>query len=34
VLPTETGRQACGETGPGRLLDPEKILERIRAALQ
>ncbi len=25
ILPTDVGHQACGDEGPGRLLDPEKI---------
>jgi len=29
ILPTDTGILACGETGPGRLLDPEVIYEKI-----
>lgn len=29
ILPTESGHQACGDEGPGRLLDPEKIFEAI-----
>ena len=32
VLPTDTGHQACGDTGPGRLLDPDKILHEILTA--
>jgi phosphopantothenoylcysteine synthetase/decarboxylase len=31
VLPTDDGHQACGDEGPGRLLDPEKIYEMIVA---
>lgn len=33
ILPTDEGHQACGDTGPGRLLEPEKILHAIRQAL-
>lgn len=29
VFPTDTGELACGETGAGRLLNPEKIFEEI-----
>ena len=29
VLPTAAGDLACGETGEGRMLEPEQILERI-----
>ena len=34
VLGVDTGRQACGDIGEGRLLDPEKILAAIRRALK
>ena len=34
VLGVDTGRQACGDIGEGRLLDPEKICGSIRRALQ
>jgi phosphopantothenoylcysteine decarboxylase/phosphopantothenate--cysteine ligase len=34
VLDTEHGRQACGDIGPGRLLEPEKIHEEIIRALE
>ena len=33
IVPPETGRLACGETGPGRLPPPEVVLEFIRGAL-
>jgi phosphopantothenoylcysteine decarboxylase/phosphopantothenate--cysteine ligase len=33
VLPTESGYQACGDVGPGRLLRPDRIFEEIQAAL-
>jgi phosphopantothenoylcysteine synthetase/decarboxylase len=33
VLPTDEGHQACGDQGPGRLMEPEKILEAIRKCL-
>jgi phosphopantothenoylcysteine synthetase/decarboxylase len=29
ILPVESGHQACGDIGPGRLLEPEKIYEFI-----
>lgn len=29
ILDTDTGYQACGETGAGRLLEPDKIYEEI-----
>lgn len=29
ILDTESGYQACGDTGPGRLLEPGKIYEEI-----
>lgn len=32
VLETDTGHQACGDFGPGRLLDPDLIYEKLRAA--
>lgn len=34
VLGPEAGEQACGETGMGRMLDPEQLLEEIIAAFQ
>ena len=27
----DTGSQACGETGPGRMLEPESLLERLQS---
>ncbi len=33
VLEPDSGAQACGETGPGRLPDPEAIATRVLAAL-
>ena len=33
VLPGESGHQACGETGAGRLLDPDALVARIQEAL-
>ncbi len=33
VLPTDSGHQACGDVGPGRLLEPVEILERIKKTL-
>lgn len=33
VLPTDHGHQACGDIGPGRLLDPEAIHRAISDAL-
>lgn len=33
VLETENGHQACGDVGPGRLLDPEKIHHRLKEFL-
>jgi phosphopantothenoylcysteine decarboxylase/phosphopantothenate--cysteine ligase len=33
VLGTGEGRQACGDVGPGRLLEPEQILEQVREAV-
>jgi phosphopantothenoylcysteine decarboxylase/phosphopantothenate--cysteine ligase len=30
ILYPETGHQACGDQGPGRLMEPEKIYELIR----
>lgn len=29
VLPTAEGHQACGDQGPGRLLEPQEILARL-----
>lgn len=34
ILPTDNGHQACGDIGPGRLLEPEKIFEHIVGAFQ
>lgn len=34
VLPTAVGHQACGDEGPGRLLDPEVIYENILEQLK
>lgn len=34
ILDTEHGHQACGDVGPGRLLEPEKIHAEILKALQ
>lgn len=33
ILPTDTGHQACGDVGPGRLLDPDLIYESIIRSL-
>ncbi|MBF0547030.1 MAG: flavoprotein [Candidatus Riflebacteria bacterium] len=33
ILPTDEGRLACGTSGPGRLLEPEKILLEIMKCL-
>ncbi|WP_334111056.1 flavoprotein, partial [Thermodesulfitimonas autotrophica] len=33
IVPPETGRLACGETGPGRLPPPDTAVEFIRGAL-
>jgi phosphopantothenoylcysteine decarboxylase/phosphopantothenate--cysteine ligase len=33
VLPTAEGGLACGETGPGRMLEPEQIVEAVVRAL-
>jgi len=33
ILPTGEGRLACGEVGPGRLLEPEEVFELIREEL-
>lgn len=33
ILPTVEGHQACGDHGPGRLLEPEEILQLIERAL-
>jgi len=30
VMDTATGRQACGDIGPGRMLEPEEILKLIK----
>ena len=32
VLPTETGHQACGDFGEGRLLNPDQVFEHIVGA--
>jgi phosphopantothenoylcysteine decarboxylase / phosphopantothenate---cysteine ligase len=32
VMGPEAGDQACGETGPGRMLEPQQLLERVVAA--
>jgi phosphopantothenoylcysteine decarboxylase/phosphopantothenate--cysteine ligase len=34
VLGPDAGEQACGETGMGRMLEPEHLLEEVVAALQ
>ncbi len=34
VLPTGDGHQACGDVGPGRMLESDQILEMIRKALR
>jgi len=34
VLPTNSGNQACGDVGPGRMIEPEEILAAIEAALK
>ncbi|MFI4922916.1 MAG: bifunctional phosphopantothenoylcysteine decarboxylase/phosphopantothenate--cysteine ligase CoaBC [Burkholderiales bacterium] len=34
ILGPESGEQACGETGMGRMLEPETLLEDIRANFQ
>ncbi len=34
VVGPAVGDQACGETGPGRMVEPETLLEEIEAALQ
>jgi len=34
VLDVDFGRQACGDVGPGRLLDPERIYEAIKRGLE
>jgi phosphopantothenoylcysteine decarboxylase/phosphopantothenate--cysteine ligase len=33
ILPTDEGHQACGDQGPGRLLDPEEVLKTVRGYL-
>jgi phosphopantothenoylcysteine decarboxylase/phosphopantothenate--cysteine ligase len=33
ILPTEDGHQACGDVGPGRLLDPERILKALNESM-
>jgi phosphopantothenoylcysteine synthetase/decarboxylase len=33
VLPTTSGHQACGDVGPGRLLEPEAIYDHVTQAL-
>ena len=32
ILPPGEGEQACGEIGPGRMMEPEEIVKKIRAA--
>jgi phosphopantothenoylcysteine decarboxylase/phosphopantothenate--cysteine ligase len=34
ILGPDAGEQACGETGLGRMLEPEQLLEEVVAALQ
>ncbi len=34
IYPTESGHLACGETGEGRLMNPEQIVNQIQLALQ
>ncbi|MFJ5446217.1 bifunctional phosphopantothenoylcysteine decarboxylase/phosphopantothenate--cysteine ligase CoaBC [Methylobacillus methanolivorans] len=34
LLGPAIGSQACGETGPGRMLEPEELLERLLASTQ
>ena len=34
ILGPESGEQACGETGMGRMLEPEALLDDIRASFQ
>jgi phosphopantothenoylcysteine synthetase/decarboxylase len=34
ILPTDDGHQACGDEGPGRLLDPDQIFEAILSSLK
>lgn len=34
VLPSDEGWQACGDLGPGRLLEPEKIVQAVTLALR
>src|SRR5712664_2454618 len=34
ILGPDTGEQACGETGMGRMLEPEQLLEEIVALFQ
>ncbi|MCK5689420.1 bifunctional phosphopantothenoylcysteine decarboxylase/phosphopantothenate--cysteine ligase CoaBC, partial [Myxococcota bacterium] len=34
ILPTDSGRLACGEIGPGKLLDPNALIRAIRIVLQ
>lgn len=34
VLSTAEGHQACGDIGPGRLLEPDQICSEIRASLE
>lgn len=33
VQETEEGHQACGDVGPGRLLEPERIIEKLQSWL-
>lgn len=34
LLDTDVGVQACGETGPGRLLEPARLIEEIALVLE
>ena len=34
VLPTASGHQACGDVGPGRMLEPDEIYARVARALE
>ena len=34
IIGPDEGEQACGDVGPGRMLEPEAILEQVIAALQ
>ena len=33
VLPPDSGEQACGDVGPGRMMEPEEIVMRLRRRL-